>query len=130
MGLAGLPWDFGLDIAGGAAFRRRLAAGVIRGELLMRKDDYLKVVSQIDVGGIETSAKSGSIVAADKIPEKRYGVTTSGLDDPQFWTWRAQAAEMLASEINEEYGKAAMLRIAKEYHSLAAHCVLKLRTTP
>ena len=47
----------------------------------------------------------------------------SGLDDPQFWKWRADAARMLADEINDDQGKASMLRIAEEYQSLAARCI-------
>lgn len=105
-------------------------AGVLRGELSMQNDDYLKVVSQVDVNGIKAPVAEGPIIAGDRAHTKMHGVTNSALDDPQFWKWRAEAAELLADEMNDEQGKAAMLRIAKEYHALAAQCVLKPRAAP
>ena len=51
----------------------------------------------------------------------------TSLDDPRFWELRAEAARMLAQEMNDETAKATMLQIASGYDSLAAHAVLKAK---
>ena len=41
------------------------------------------------------------------------------INDPAHWRDRAQQMRVLAEDMNDEYSKAAMLRIAEEYERLA-----------
>jgi len=52
----------------------------------------------------------------------------AGLDDPEFWRLRAEAARMLAEEMKDDAAKATMLRIAENYDSLTAHAILTAKT--
>jgi hypothetical protein len=48
------------------------------------------------------------------------------INDPQHWRARAQEARTIADQINDEKSKAAMLRIANDYETLAERAEKRL----
>jgi hypothetical protein len=46
--------------------------------------------------------------------------TTTKLDDPSFWSSRAEEVRVIAEEVKDDGRRALMLRIAEDYDLLAA----------